>query len=446
MESGAQLRSMTSMTGLSGAESAVPTLAALRQARATRIAALRRRAAPIGVAVVAILALSIARSSPQPGLHGKPLVITVAGACFIVSLIAQLQLVSKRLPVTPPYRARPRAQAPVVALLVASSVTLEWLQPSGAGTIGLYVAVAVAARVYSQRVSIVMFSATFGYFLAVTVTGYSVWHGARHGLPGLADLIGLAAVYMMSMFAGRIRRQEQQEEHLLAELEESRAAELRAAALAERQRLAREMHDVLAHSLSGLVLQLEGARMLAATAPGDARLPEAVDRAHQLAKSGLDEARQAIGMLRDADDELPGPDRLSELASDFAVDTGVPCQFTMSGEQRELSPAVRLALYRVAQEALTNVRRHARNPEAVLVGLDYLPGAVTLTVEDTARQPVRTGAQPTRQDEPPGSGAGRGSAPGYGLTGMRERAGLLGGVLEAGPTETGFRVRLRVPA
>jgi signal transduction histidine kinase len=238
----------------------------------------------------------------------------------------------------------------------------------------------------------------------------------------------------MSLFARRIRAQENQEEQLLVELEESRAAELRAAALAERQRLAREMHDVLAHSLSGLVVQLEGARLLAASAPGDARLPDAVERAHRLAKSGLDEAREAIGMLRD--EELPGPGRLSDLASEFTAVTGVPCAFTQAGEQRPLTPAVRLALYRVAQEALTNARRHA-SPDEVDVLLEYLPGTVSLTVEDTARQPVRVSVPAT---------AGAAASNGYGLTGMRERAGLLGGALDAGPTEAGFLVRLRVPA
>jgi signal transduction histidine kinase len=187
--------------------------------------------------------------------------------------------------------------------------------------------------------------------------------------------------------------------------------------------------------LSGLVVQLEGARMLAAAAPGDARLPEVIDRAHQLARNGLDEARQAIGTLRDADDALPGPDRLAALASDFTADTGIPCRFTLAGDQRELSPVVRLALYRVAQEALTNVRKHAR-PDEVDVRLEYAPGTVVLTVEDTARRLVPVGA---RAAAPPAPG-------GYGLTGMRERAGLLGGTLEAGPTESGFRVRLQVPA
>jgi len=430
---------MTSMTGspsagLLSAESAAPTLAALREVRARRVAALRRRSAPIGAAVVVILAISIARSHPRPGLHGTPLVITVVACCFLVSLLALIRLVGGALSRVPARPVMPRVQPHLMAVLVASSVTLEWLQSSGTGTVGLYAAVAVGARTYPRRVSAVMFGACLAYFLALALTGEVVWNGDRNGRPGLTDVVAIIAVYLMSLLVGRIRAQEDQEEQLLTELEEGRAAELRAATLAERQRLTREMHDVLAHSLSGLVVQLEGARMLAASAPGDARLPEAVDRAHRLAKSGLDEARLAIGMLRD--DELPGPDRLSELASEFTADTGVPCRFTQAGERRELSPAVRLALYRVAQEALTNVRRHAR-PDEVDVCLDYRLGAVTLTIEDSARQPLPVVS---------GTTGAIASGSGYGLTGMRERAGLLGGVLSAGPTKAGFRVRLQVSA
>jgi signal transduction histidine kinase len=429
---------MTSMTGLPrggqlSAESAAPTLAALREVRARRAAALRRRAAPIGMAVVAVVAISIARSHPRPGLHGTPLVITVVACCYLVSLLALIRLMGTVLSRLPSRPVKPRVLPLLMTVLVASSVTLEWLQSSGAGTVGLYAVVAVTARTYPRRVSATMFGACLAYFLTLTLNGEVAWFGNQNGLPGLTDVVGIIAVYLVSLFIGRIRVHEAQEEQLLTELEESRAAEVRAAALAERQRLAREMHDVLAHSLSGLVVQLEGARLLAASDPGDARLPEAVDRAHRLAKSGLDEARQVIGMLRD--DELPGPDRLSELAGEFTADTGIPCRFTQAGERRALSPAVRLALYRVAQEALTNVRRHAR-PDEVDLRLDYLPGAVTLTVEDTGRQPVPVSV-------PPGGAAASG---GYGLTGMRERAGLLGGVLSAGPTQAGFLVRLRVPA
>jgi signal transduction histidine kinase len=132
-------------------------------------------------------------------------------------------------------------------------------------------------------------------------------------------------------------------------------------------------------------------------------------------------------MLRD--DELPGPDRLAALAAAFEADTGVPCRFTASGPPRELDSAVRLALYRVTQEALTNVRKHA-HPDRVEVRLEYLPDEVSLAVEDSARNLV----------DLPALNEG-----GYGLTGMRERAELLGGTLAAAPTGTGFVVLLRVP-
>ena len=254
---------------------------------------------------------------------------------------------------------------------------------------------------------------------------------------------------MIVLFGRRIRTQEAQAEQLLIELEESRGAELRAAALAERQRLARDMHDVLAHSLSGLLLQLEGARLLALASPADGRLAGTIDHAHELAKNGLDEARRAIGMLRD--DDLPGPDRLAALTAAFQADTGVPARFSSSGTPRELASAVRLALYRVTQEALTNVRKHAR-PDRVEVRLEYLPDQVSLAVEDYGIPPE--GAEGVWGERfSPGWGdpgvvpPGQHSSPGgkYGLTGMRERAELLGGTLDAAPTGTGFRVLVKVP-
>jgi len=163
------------------------------------------------------------------------------------------------------------------------------------------------------------------------------------------------------------------------------------------------------------------------------RLASTIDRAHQLAKSGLDEARRAIGMLRD--DDLPGPDKLAALAWSFEADSGIPCRYVETGQSVEVRPAVKLALYRVAQEGLTNIRKHA-HPERVEVRLEYLRDGVSLAVEDF------TGSQ----DEPAPAAAIEASGGGYGLTGMRERAELLGGTLTAGPTGCGFRVVLRVPA
>jgi signal transduction histidine kinase len=147
-----------------------------------------------------------------------------------------------------------------------------------------------------------------------------------------------------------------------------------------------------------------------------------------LAKTGLEEARRAIGMLRG--DALPGPERLVDLTADFEADTGIPCTFQSSGDERELSSDGRLTLYRVAQEALTNIRKHAR-PQRVEVRLAYQPAGTELTVEDHAAN----GDRP-----PPSDGTG------YGLTGMRERAELLGGQLIAETIADGFRVALWIPA
>ena len=266
---------------------------------------------------------------------------------------------------------------PVLILLMVSSSVLVWLQPDGAGPVGLLIAVGVAARIIPGRTSVVLLTACLGFLLVAESVSQNRQH--RGTLELLVNALPLAAIYMIVLFGRRIRTQEAQAEQLLIELEESRGAELRAAALAERQRLARDMHDVLAHSLSGLLLQLEGARLLALASPADERLAGTIDRAHELAKNGLDEARRAIGMLRD--DDLPGPDRLAALTAAFQADTGVPARFSSSGTPRELASAVRLALYRVTQEALTNVRKHAR-PERVEVRLDYLPDQVSLAVED----------------------------------------------------------------
>lgn len=402
------------------------------------------------LAVVVILAAAVARSSPRPGLHGTALGITLAGCCLIIAAIAALWL-SGPMWGSPRPGASPAAYVPVFTLLTGSAVALTLLQPSGPGIVGLFLAVALAARAFPRWAGVVFTAGCVAFFAALYFAAQAHWHVTGQYGTGLVAMIALVAVYAMSRFRRRIREQEAQEDQLVAELAESRGAELKAAALAERQRLAREMHDVLAHSLSGLVVQLEGARLLAATAPDDARLPAAVNRAHDLAKSGLDEARQAIGMLRG--DDLPGPERIGALAAAFEADTGVPCRFASEGPPREMDPAVRLALYRVTQEALTNVRKHAR-PDMVAVRLAYLPGAVTLTVEDSgadeeaadgpAAADVAAG-DATAGDVAAGSGYGLAGS-GYGLAGMRERATLLGGTLTATPTPHGFRVLLRVPA
>jgi signal transduction histidine kinase len=396
-------------------QDSLPALAALRQARANREDWRRRLMAPLVPVTFVAVVLTATRSHPGPGLHGKSLGVTIALAGLVAGALAAAALQGA---FRDAFRDGLRLMRPgwtwrslvILALPLLSGAVLDWLQPEGTGIFALIVVAAAAVRLVPGRASVIVLVLC----LATPLVKLQ-----------LIGVLALCAVYTMSVFRERVWQQEEQADQLLAELEDSRGAELRAAALSERQRLARDMHDVLAHSLSGLVLQLEGARLLVLADPADPRLAGTIDRAHELAKSGLDEARQAIGMLRD--DELPGPDALAGLAAAFEADTGVGCQFTVSGDGRELPAQARLALYRVTQEALTNVRKHAR-ADRVEVQFSYRPGEVCLAIEDygTAPPPVRAGS-------------------GYGITGMRERAELLGGTLTAGPTGSGFRIQLRVP-
>jgi signal transduction histidine kinase len=264
--------------------------------------------------------------------------------------------------------------------------------------------------------------------VAVAAVALAAAVGGHWAIEGAVQVeFGVVAFYLLATVARRLRESNVRAERLLAELEETRKAQAVAAALGERQRLAREMHDVLAHSLSGLVLNLEGARLLAGREGADPKVVEAIERASRLAKTGLEEARRAIGMLRD--EALPGPKRLQSLASEFEGDSGIACALSVTGRERELGGDTRLTVYRVAQEALTNIRKHAQ-PQRVELCLAYEPSGTRLIIEDFEGSGERR----------PGDGSG------YGLTGMRERAELIGGTLTVGSTRGGFRVELWVPA
>jgi signal transduction histidine kinase len=402
-----------------------PAIEQLRQANASW-SARRRRVWPAGLAVLAIVVDLSATKSPHVGLSGASLGLTVALGGFVIGLIgARRTLLIGSLSW--------RWWVPCLTLLLLSSATLVWLQPSsGLGQIGFLggLSLVVMSRAMPNWMGIAALAGVcLAALLVAALTGKEVDHSRWLGM-ATSVLPFLLYAFFVTMFWWN-RQHQQEVEELLVKLEHSRDAELRAVALAERQRLARDMHDVLAHTLSGLTLQLEGVRLLASSG-GDVRVAAAVDRAHQLAKSGLAEARQAISMLRG--DELPGPDRLEGLADAFAADTGVPCRFTTSGPAVEIRPEVKLALYRVTQEALTNIRKHA-HPERVSVTLTYQGRDVDLVIQDFGVASV----------VPPGQSADFGQG-GYGLAGMRERAELLGGTLTAGPTDDGFRVELRVTA
>jgi signal transduction histidine kinase len=195
--------------------------------------------------------------------------------------------------------------------------------------------------------------------------------------------------------------------------------------LAERSRIAREIHDILAHSLSAQLVHLEGARLLMVSGRTEEALTR-VERARGLARSGLEETRRALATLRG---DIPPMDVvLRELTEEHRLMADARCEVTIEGEPHDLDARASLAVIRTGQEALTNVRKHAPGA-AVTVALRYTGAWCELEVTDSGGEP----------------GPLAGSGGGYGLVGMRERAELIGGTLEAGPLEKGFRVLLRVP-
>jgi signal transduction histidine kinase len=295
--------------------------------------------------------------------------------------------------------------------------------------------VAVAATLIPPALAGVRFSPWAGApfvvgAIAVYYAGIKIGHPPAKIDPGhLLSVWGPAVVYVGALGVGLLREEKERTQAALARLEASQQALLEAAATAERLRIAREMHDVLGHTFAALAVQLEGARGLLERRSNSQAALAAMARAHQLASEGMHEARRAIDALRG--EGIPGPDLLPGLVAEFRRMSSAEARLDIDGEPPELVAEVRLALYRTAQEALTNVRKHA-HATRVWVRLAYDRGSVELSVENDDRSRARDARAET--------------ATGRGLAGMRERAELLGGSLVAGPTASGFRVRLRLPA
>lgn len=364
------------------------------------------------VAIGALVAVTF-RARPAPGLHGQGLAISATLIFFAAALVG-FELVPAGFRVW---------RLALLGVMVLCSSTLFALQPGGPGFLMMFPPVSAAAFRFPRRTAVAV--------AAIGLAALGVAAAVGNGRPAdevILEELAVAAYFGVAAFAGRFIVADEHSQLLITQLERTRVAEAQAAALAERQRLAREMHDVLAHSLSGLVLNLEGARLMAQRGVTGTDLHDALVRSHGLAKTGLEEARRAIAMLHD--DTLPGPGRLANLVADFESDTGVVCEFVVRGEEHDLPSDCRLTLYRVTQEAFTNIRKHAC-PDRVEVCLTYEENGTRLVVEDHG-----AGVHPPLLND----------GGGYGLSGMRERAELLGGSLKAGATDRGFRVELWAPS
>jgi signal transduction histidine kinase len=249
--------------------------------------------------------------------------------------------------------------------------------------------------------------------------------------------VGWPLVLVVSLLAGRNRRDARiraaQASALVTRTRQAQSEQRRAAALEERSRIAREIHDVLAHSLAALSVQIETARSVLADTGNPAALGGLLEQASHLADDGLSETRQAIHALRA--DTPPLPSGLADLARSHEQHYHRPVALSVTGQACPVRPEANVALIRAAREALTNAARHAPGT-AVTMNLKYADGQVTLTVSNPA---PFTGPGVVADGGEDGSGSG------YGLAGMRERLQLAGGTLSAGPDSGRWIVRAQVP-
>ncbi|MGK5531637.1 sensor histidine kinase [Streptomyces sp. URMC 129] len=229
-------------------------------------------------------------------------------------------------------------------------------------------------------------------------------------------------------------------EERAARLEQERETQARMAVAAERARIARELHDVVAHNVSVMVVQADGAAYVLDSAPEQTR--SALHTISGTGRQALTEMRRLLGVLRSEDGAAtgldyvpqPGVEQLADLV-DQVRDTGLPVDFRIDGTPRPLPSGVELTAYRIVQEALTNTRKHGGPDVGATVRLEYGADALTVLAEDDGR-----GAQHELYQDRGADGLGQG------LIGMRERVGMVGGVLKAGPRPGGgFRISATLP-
>jgi signal transduction histidine kinase len=345
-----------------------------------------------------------------------------------------------------------------LAVMAAAGGALAGLSPfSPAVAVGCVVTSSAGVRLSSEA-SLAITAETVAAFLIAGVTT---------GAPA-ETLAGYPAAFIGLWAFGLTRRayllRAEQAEEALEQARRAHAAENQAAALAERARIAREIHDVLAHSLAAVSVNLQAAEGLLGSLPADSRgsevvrAMECIERAVAFTRDGMTETRRAILALRDRSDAsgaglgesaagsaaaptsdappagaavTPLVTELRALTEKYRADGDAVIDFDVTGAARPVGPEAALTAYRTAQESLTNARKHAPG-QPVTLGLTFTPGELEVQVVNAL--PADAAAGPLAR-----AGAG------YGLTGLRERAALAGGTLTTGPDGGRWRVCLRIP-
>ncbi|MGQ4515229.1 histidine kinase [Streptomyces sp. DW26H14] len=307
-----------------------------------------------------------------------------------------------------------------VVLTIGAGLAMTVLAPEGLGEVPVLVgAAALPLRLPRGPVR----SAAIG--VVAVAFGITIME-ISHSLAGLLAGAGSWFLSNRSLEHAALQTERDRAVALLAEVEASRQALQEAAAVEERGRIAREMHDVLAHSLAGLSVQLQAVRAVAGREGAPAVLTEPLDRAAQLARDGVQEARAAVGALRAA--PLRGVADLQGLIRGFPGEA----RLRTTGEVGRVGPDAGHAVYRAVQEAMTNAARYATG-SAIEVDVAWSERELRVTVRDHGRPAGRA---------PSGV---RGS--GTGLRSMTERIEAVGGTLAAGPAPEGkgWRIEAQVP-
>lgn len=364
-----------------------------------------------------------------PPHRSSALAVQIAGYCLLGAALVAWTLIDLH-----PGARRHRARA-LPVILGVMAVAAGCASVGGYGGTALVVFGFVAAMVAGSETGLATALAVTGAgILATEISGlaFGASYGTFLGLPALA-LAGL----MVGRNRGAYRIQAEQSAALLAQREQLQSEQRRADLLDERARIAREIHDVLAHSLGALGIQIQAARAVLTDHADIGRADEILATAQKIAAAGLEETRQAVHALRV--DTLPLEKELARASETHGQRYHVAASFNTGGAPVPLPPEARITLLRIAQESLVNAAKHAAG-RPVAVRLDYGAAQVRLTI---------------RNELVPGAGAARthAGAPaavttvngGYGLTGMRERLRLLNGTLEASRCDNEWIVTAELP-
>ncbi|MBB5911739.1 signal transduction histidine kinase [Nocardia transvalensis] len=373
---------------------------------------------------------AIVRRVEEISFDYPPSVVAIADLAMVITAVSAAALRHAYFPSVLPFLAvallvlcyplfffldvQPRPAVFGLASLTAQGIFLMQPVSPDSSPLVLTVMVGMIAAIAPKRVS-----AFWALAAIVEIFVFYAVGNVDDGMPMYLSAVILGwMVGLMLQYQRRFLYQERENQ----EIREVRAAD------DERRRIAREVHDVIAHSLSVTLLHLTAARHSLET---DRDVDEAVDAltdAERLGRQAMSDIRRTVGLLdtRPASTSPePGVDDIAGLVDDF-VRAGLPVDYTLIGDTTGLSPATGLALFRITQESLANVAKHASGSEVVL-GIAVRADEVTVTVTNTL----------------PGWTVFRGR--GMGITGMRQRATALGGTLTAGPQQDSWHVRARIP-